>query len=146
MNQFLGGGILGEQPDGTRRTDREGPSLLEHGLVCVGKVVNILLVATVLLQLLYDDYGRCAQLHSPTDCAAAGLSHSLAYQLCHWDGSVNDSIRNSSFPLLHKNRANKTIATIHQHDDSSMYEPPAVVLRHRINVCMYMRQVPADEG
>lgn len=102
-----------------------GPSLLEHGLVCCGKVVNIILVATVLVQLLYDDYGRCAHMHSPSDCLSAGPSHSLAYPLCHWESSINDSVRNSSFLLLYKNRANKTVSTYqhrttYQHDDSSM--------------------------
>lgn len=87
-------------------------SLYEHALVCVGKTVNILLVTTLFVQFLYEDYGACASHRSQSSCEASGQSYTLAYPLCHWTSQFNTSIRNSSHLNLVYVRGGKANHTV----------------------------------
>lgn len=75
------------------------------------------MVVTLFVQLLYNDYGTCAQHSTYADCNAAGEAYTLAYPLCHWVSDFNSSARNitvsSSSATGHSSSANKT-TTHHQ--------------------------------
>mmetsp|Transcript_25306 Transcript_25306/g.34790 ORF Transcript_25306/g.34790 Transcript_25306/m.34790 type:complete len:895 (+) Transcript_25306:33-2717(+) len=99
VNKFIGQGVPVDD-----KVESHDICLREHGLVCFGKTINILLVTTLAVQFLYSDYGSCASHHNCHDCEASGTSYTQAYPLCFWSNHFNTSSQNTSIiTYTHKN-------------------------------------------